>query len=128
MACQNDCFSICRNFFYDLTDLSNPHRIEAVCWLIENQYSRVVKQCGGYCQPLLHSEGIGFVLMIFTGCKLYQLKHVWNIFYRALLDHRIQLQIFLTGEVGVKNRVFQYRSDLLTYLVCGLLTKPGKFS
>ena len=42
----------------------------------------------------------------------------------TLFDHGVQLKIFLAAEIGIKNRMFQHRSDFLSEVVGRSFAKP----
>jgi len=117
--------TVSRDLFDELTDLGDTHGVETVGGLIEYEYGGIVQQSGGNGQPLLHTQGVRSVFVVFAFIQLHEFEYAGYILWRALLDHSVELEIFLPGEIRVKNGMLEYGADLFAGLMRGCFAKPG---
>src|SRR5690606_30816963 len=76
----------------------------------------------------LHAQRVCLVLVVSTVGELHHVQHSGNVFRRALLNHRSQLEVLLPGKVGIEDRVFQHGTNSLSRSRSRRLAKPGEAS
>src|SRR5687768_4803691 len=62
--------------------------------------------------------------MIFARREFNQLEYVRNIFRWTLFHHSIKLQVFLSGQIGVEYRMFEYGPDFFPNKIGRWFAKP----